>query len=73
MPYVIRTNEKCIIGKGIYGVSTVPPTVAKIIIETIYCSSLHQPLPEVFCFTFKAYSARPHASTPELHSSVHDL
>lgn len=73
MPYVIETNEKCIIGKGIYGISTVPPTVAKIIIGTIYCSTVNQPLPEVFGFTFKACSANPHASTPELHSSMHDL
>lgn len=58
MVYAIQTNKKCIIGQGTYGVSTVPSTVAKIIIETIYCSTAHQPIPEVFLFTLNAGSAR---------------
>lgn len=41
--YVIQTIKKCIIRQDTYGVSTVPPIVEKIMIETIYCSSSAPP------------------------------
>lgn len=43
VPRVIQRIDKCIIRQDTYGVSTVPPIVEKIMIETIYCSSSAPP------------------------------